>query len=417
MAWVGSTGYRFRAVQQIVGLAWADFTDEGRISFCSVLALMAMLAPLLVLFGLRFGVIDTIARRLVEDPRNREILGVGSGRFDGAWFADMAARPEVAFVIPNTRRIAASFSSLENDAKGARLPGVQMIPTGPGDPLLADVPAPATGGEGEAVTLSDLTARKLGVAAGDSIDGFIQRQRGSQIEQVSLRLKVAAIAPESAWPDEAVFLPLELLVATEDYRDGFAVPALGWPGAELPERARIYPRFRLYAASIYDVGALRDTLMAAGIEVRTQADDVEAMQALDRNLGRIFWLIAATAASGFLAALAASLVANIDRKRRELSVLRLVGFTTGSIMVFPMVQAVLVAVLGAAVALAAYAGIAAVLNGYFTTNLRGGERICRLLPGHIAIAVGVTVACAIVASAWAGLRAARIEPAEGIRDV
>jgi putative ABC transport system permease protein len=57
------------------------------------------------------------------------------------------------------------------------------------------------------------------------------------------------------------------------------------------------------------------------------------------------------------------------------------------------------------------------LNDLFTASLRAGERICRLLPEHVVAAIAGTLLCAVAASAWAGLRAARIEPAEGIRDV
>jgi putative ABC transport system permease protein len=414
-----------RALREVVRLAWRDFLHDGRISTCVVLALMAVLAPLLLLFGLRFGVIDTIAVRLVEDPRNREILGAGSGHFDEEWFQAMQARRDVAFIVPSTRRLAASFNALVDPVTDTRLSGVQMIPTAPGDPLLAGMPAipagqvpadqlPVEHGE---IILSEPAARKLGVGAGADVTALIQRQRGGDLEAVSLPLHVTGIAPASAFPDEAAFVRLDLLVATEDYRDGFAVPHLGWPGDDLPSARRVYPRFRLYATSIYDVAGLRDALAGMGIEVRTKADEVAAMQALDRNLGLVFWLLAAIGTSGFLASLAASLVANVERKRRELSVLRLVGFPTGSIIAFPMVQAGLVGLIGAAVALLAYAGVALVLNGLFTASLRAGERICRLLPEHVVAAIAGTLLCAVAASAWAGLRAARIEPAEGIRDV
>jgi len=37
--------------------------------------------------------------------------------------------------------------------------------------------------------------------------------------------------------------------------------------------------------------------------------------------------------------------------------------------------------------------------------------------GHLAAAVVATFACALAAAVWAGARAARLQPAEGIRDV
>ena len=71
-----------RRIALAARLAARDFGHDWRIVLCQVLGLTAVLAPLLVLFGMRFGLIDTLAQRLIEDPRNREIVPAGSGRFD-----------------------------------------------------------------------------------------------------------------------------------------------------------------------------------------------------------------------------------------------------------------------------------------------------------------------------------------------
>jgi putative ABC transport system permease protein len=210
-------------------------------------------------------------------------------------------------------------------------------------------------------------------------------------------------------------VPLALLVATEDYRDGVAVPELGWEGAEPLAGPRTYARFRLYATSIYTVAGLASDLTAEGIEVRTQVAEIAAVQSLDRNLTRVFWLIALIGTLGFLASLAANLLANVERKRRELSIVR--DFPTLSLVLFPVIQAALVAVLGALAALALYLPVAAALNSWFAESLQPGESICRLLPVHVSIALLSTILGAAASAAWAGWRAARIEPAEGLRDV
>jgi putative ABC transport system permease protein len=404
-----------RANREILRLAYRDFAHERRISLCFVLALMAVLAPLLVLFGLKFGLVDTLARRLVESPANREVLAVGSRSFEEAWFTRMAAHPDVAFVVPNTRRIAASLSRLMNPATGGDLRAVQMIPTGPGDPLLG-VSATAPSGVGELI-LSAPAARKLGAGPGDRLVARIDRQRQGRDEGVVWDLLVTAVLAPEALAEEAALVPLDLLVATEDYRDGVAVPELGWEGSPPPGGPRTYARFRLYATSIYRVAALESELTAEGIEVRTQVAEIAAMQALDRNLTRVFWLIALIGTLGFLASLAANLLANVERKRRELSIVRLIGFPTLSLILFPVTQAVLVAVLGALAALVIYLPVATALNGWFAVNLNPGESICRLLPVHVSIALAATLLGAAASAAWAGWRAARIEPAEGLRDV
>jgi putative ABC transport system permease protein len=404
-----------RALQQIFWLAYRDFLHERHISFCFLLALMAVLAPLLILFGLKFGLIDTLAQRLVESPHNREIIGVGSGHYDETWFKTIAARPEVAFVIPNTRRIAASFSSLANPATGRQLQAVQMIPTSSGDPILATVKVPPA--QIDQIVLSYLVASKLGAQVGNRLEARIERRRDDRVESAKVDVQVVGIVPEATMPYEGVFVLLELLVATEDYRDGIAVTRFAWPGEPPPESPRRFARFRLYAKSIYDVATLREALLKAGIEVRTKADEIELMQSLDQNLSRVFWFIAGIGSTGFLASLAANLLANVDRKRRELSVVRLLGFPTLSIVLFPVTQAALIGICGSIIAFFAYFLVAAALNATFASSLQKGELICRLMPVHFWIALLATLMCAIAASAWAGYRAAWIEPAEGIRDV
>ena len=61
----------------IAGLAWQDYRREARLSACSVLALVAVIAPLLVLFGLKFGLVSSLTERLQRDPAVREIIALG----------------------------------------------------------------------------------------------------------------------------------------------------------------------------------------------------------------------------------------------------------------------------------------------------------------------------------------------------
>ncbi len=414
-----------RATPEILRLAYRDFAHEQRISLCFVLALMAVLAPLLILFGLKFGLVDTLAQRLVESPVNREIQPLGSRDYDQAWFDRIGARPDVAFLIPNTRRIAASLTRLLNTANGQDLRVVSMIPTGAGEPLLtsgrsaapADAAGPAVPTGLTELVLSAAAARKLGAAAGDRLVARVDRRRDERDENAVWEVTVTGVLPDAAMAEEAALVPLPLLVATEDYRDGLAVPALGWEGAPVRGGPREFARFRLYAVSIYAVAGLAADLAADGVEVRTQVTEIAGMQALDRNLSRVFWLIAMIGTLGFLASLAANLLANVERKRRELAVVRLIGFPTRSLILFPVAQAVLVALLGAAAALAVYLPVATALNTWFADSLQNDESICRLLPTHLLIALAATLLGAAGSAAWAGWRAARIEPAEGLRDV
>ena len=107
--------------RNIFMLSLRDYTHEWRMSGCFVLALASVLAPMMILFGLKFGIVNSMLAELIGNPANREIRSVGSGRFSEDWFRQMAARDEVAFVIPRTRALAATIQ-LKSDRAGASSP-------------------------------------------------------------------------------------------------------------------------------------------------------------------------------------------------------------------------------------------------------------------------------------------------------
>ena len=131
---------------------------------------------------------------------------------------------------------------------------------------------------------------------------------------------------------------LDLLIASEQFKDGRAVEVLGWGGNNDELIERIYPSFRLYARSIYDVERLARDLESQGTRIKANVGEISTVQSIDENLSVIFWIIACVGALGFSFSLGASMWANVDRKRKDLSVLRLVGFKSGRIVLFPVLQ-------------------------------------------------------------------------------
>lgn len=404
-----------RGFETVIRLSLKDYFHERLLSACAVLGLAAVLAPLLLLFGVKSGIINTMADRLIEDPRNREVTPVGSGRYGEDWFSVAAKRPGVAFIIPQTRSIAASMVLYNGEGKKPHSVVVDLIPTGEGDPLLEKwgrIPKNKT-----SVVLSNTAARKLNMAAGQEVIGRVGRSVAGIKEQVTIRLKVAAVLPIEAFPREAAFVRLGLLEATEDYRDGRGSEAFGWPGQARPPGPREYPSFRLYARSIYDVATLRDMFFEQGLEVYAKVEEIEVVQSLDRSFTLIFRLIAIVAVFGYFASMASNVLASVNRKSRHLGVTRLIGFSTGSIVWFPIVQSLATSILGTVTAICFYLVVEVLINRLFSQYLSAGEYVCRLSLGHLTVALGFTVAMSIMASAYAAFRVAKIEPSEVIRDI
>ena len=389
----------------VASLAWQDYRNDGWLSACSVLALVAVIAPLLVLFGLKFGLVSSLTERLETDPASREIIPLGGGRFSAAFIAQLGERSEVAFAVPRTRQIAAT-------AQVGTLT-LEMLPTAAGDPLLAGLPMP----HGlDQIVLSHTAAEKLAARPGDWLDTSFARQVAGRVEAQRTRLQVLAVLPLEAFAREGLFADLGLLEAAEDYRDGRAVPALGWAGeAASVSEQRIYPAFRLYARSLSDVEPLRVYFAGQNLLVSTQAHTIAQVQSLSRNLSIVFWIIAGLALAGAFAAIFAGTLAAVARKHRELSVLRLLGFSTAALLLFVLLQALYSAGFAAVLSVGLYGLAEAALNKLFVQV--PGEYASHLLARHYGLALVAVLGVSAVAAACGGWRVARIQASEGIRDV
>ena len=125
-------------------------TDPGFYEPDSFLSFVKRAAPLVILAGLRAGVVQGLREVLLEDPRVREVATAANRSFDAGLLARLAARPDVAFLAPRTRTLSASLLVERPDAPGAGT-RVELLPTAPGDPLL---PAGPSGADGIVLTAS-----------------------------------------------------------------------------------------------------------------------------------------------------------------------------------------------------------------------------------------------------------------------
>ncbi|MDF3198055.1 ABC transporter permease [Pseudomonas sp. 1912-s] len=389
----------------VASLAWQDYRNDAWLSVCSVLALVAVIAPLLVLFGLKYGLVGSLTERLENDPATREIIPLGGGRFSSEFVEQLRQRRDVAFALPRTRQIAATAQL------GAVT--VEMLPTADNDPLLAGLPMP----KGlDQIVLSHTAAEKLGAKAGDWLEASFGRQVAGRVESQHTRVQVLQVLPLEAFARDGLFAPLGLLEAAEDYRDGRAVSAFGWDGDAVGvSEQRVYPAFRLYARRLVDVEPLRVYFAGQNVLVSTQAQTIAQVQSLSRNLSIVFWIIAGLALAGAFAAIFAGALAAVARKRRELSVLRLLGFSTAGLLLFVVLQALYSAGFAAVLSGLLYGLAESGLNQLFVQV--PGEYASHLLARHYGLALVAVLGVSAVAAACGGWRVARIQASEGIRDV
>lgn len=397
----------------IAGLALADLRHDWKMFACYAIALSAVLAPLMVLYGLKHGVVSALTAQLLADPATQEVLVIGNRRYETDWLARLAEREDVGFLAPRTRSIAASIYVSAEPGARTGLITAELVPTGPGDPLLG----PGEDLDAGSVALSRQLADQLDAEVGEMIGATAIRRVGDRAQRADLMVRVAAILPDGHLQRRALLAPLPMLEAFENFRDGYAVPHYGWDGDGEPPPRREYASFRLYAADLDSVSPLARWLSGQGIEVRSRAAEIEDIRRLDDSFTRIFAIIAGLGGLGYLLSLGANLWSNVERKRRDLSLIRLLGFPGNALMRFPAFQALAISAIGVAIAFAFFALAQRAINLLYTVPELEGQSVCTLLPVHFVIAATATLVSAALASTLAGWRASRVAPAEGMRDV
>jgi len=208
-------------------LAAADLRHEWILTLCLVIAVAAVVAPLLVLLGLKYGTIATLRQQLVENPAYREIRPAQTQEYRRAWLDRLEDDPAVQFLVPT---ISPAASVIQARGADGRYHNLDLLPTAPGDPLLLahGVPVPGPG----ACVLTAPAARRLGVERGDRLTLRATRRRKGRGEYGPATLEVAGVLPEAAGTLARVYAPLELVEAVERFKQGFGVPERGWPGGE-----------------------------------------------------------------------------------------------------------------------------------------------------------------------------------------
>jgi putative ABC transport system permease protein len=389
-------------------LALADLWHERVLAACTILSLAAVLAPLLVLAGLRAGVIAGLRQSILDDPHAREIYTIANRTLTEAELAALAARPDVAFLAPRTLTISETLLLERPDGPGEGV-RVELIGSAPGDPLLPQPPR-----ADDQIVLTAAAAAQLHVGPGAHLIGRLARTSDGVRQAVPLQLVVATVAPAAAFSRPAAYVTLRLEVMVEDFLNGVIPP----PPADLaglpPVHRASFAGFRLYARRLQDVPVLDSALNAAGYAVYSQAGQVATLSMVDRNLTLLLAIVAALGGGGYLVSLGASLWANVKRKRASLALLRFLGLGTVSLCLFPAVQAAMLAIGGSAVAIGAALSVARLINVGFAGTMGLDRPLCLIAPEIAVDAAALTVLGGVVVAGVAGLLAARVDAWEGV---
>jgi putative ABC transport system permease protein len=365
-----------------------------------------------VLFGLKQGVIDGLRADLIDNPRSRMVVNAANRNFDTAFLTRLAARPDIAFVIPRTRSLNTE-ARFENPARPGTVLRAELLATAAGDPLLHGLPSIAP----NQIIPSASFAARLDLQPGMNVTLRALRGDAGAREVLNFPVTIVATAPPSAFGRDGVFVDLKTLLLVDRFTDG-ALPTTATPADIADDATHIFAGFRAHARRLEDVTRIDHDLRRDGVEVETLAEQVEGLLSLDRSLTLLFALLAGLGGVGYLVSLGVGLYANVERKQRDLSLLRLIGLSRRDLVVFPLIQALIIAAAGAALASLLAMAVAGLVNRLplAGTNAAGARAICVIEAQHLLLAFLVSLLGAALSAAFAGYRAARIEPAEGLRD-
>lgn len=361
-------------------------------SLCIMMAMTAIIAPLLLLFSLRYGIITKAEHDLANNPNNLEIKMLSGYVLEESFFADMQRNPHVGFIIELTRAL-----SLTCDIKSEHKfkANIEAVPTKDGDPLVSFSRINHVLEEHEAF-VSKALALDLKLNVGDEIKVAISRiidnRRQSSIET----FKVAGVLSQAVTSRALIYLPLEVILAMEDYRDGYE-PKYFADGSNLNQKRNSFARARIYAKSLDDVIPLASKLREH-FNIRDESVAIENVKAIARVLNIIFGIIAAVTIVGGAITLAGLIFSNISRQHKSLALLRLMGVNGFKIVSLVCMQNFILALGAFLFALILFYAGMSIFNFYFSINLEQGEAVSTLKFTHLLLAFVFTTSLVLTIS-------------------
>jgi len=219
----------------IMDNAVRDMLDEWVLTLCIVLSIAAIACPLLILFGLKQGVVQSVRDEFIKDPTYREIRPRESVEYAPDFFATLEADPRVEVVVPNITRSASSLRF--ETADGNRSDNIDTHPTAAGDPLLSlnGVKVP---GVGEVVVSAPL-AEAFDIGVDDILTLLVSRRYEGKSQRAEERSRVVGVLDPRADAKNGLYVPLALAVDIESFRFGRDVTRAGWPAGTVPKTREV----------------------------------------------------------------------------------------------------------------------------------------------------------------------------------
>lgn len=393
----------------LVFLAFRDLLHNRLQFLCDAALLVGIIVPLMVVLGAKTGFQASLIADLYSDPAILEIRTRGNTPMTLAQRDEIDGWPETAFVALRTRAYTDSTNVKKLD--GRRIQSANIVGTEPGDPLIPGVALEP----GEVAVSADLAGR-LDIAVGD----VLQMVSDSRDRSVQLRIErtVARVAPAERVPHFVVFADYATMQLFEAFYEGYALPDYGVPdGRDVAARVADYEGMRIYARDLEAVPALDGRVRQfLAVNTESRADRIAATLRLGENLDLAFRVIAIVSIMGLITALASSFWTAVERKRKILATLVLLGAKSRDLAFFPIVQAAILCAVSLGLAFALFGMSSEIAERLFQDRLSGSSRVVMLSAPEIASLIFGTLAIVLGSAVVASNRILGIDPAIILRD-
>lgn len=391
------------------GLAIKSFWRAPKLNMIAMLAIAATLMPIMVLWSMKVGFIESLLNDIRSSPSNLEVRIKGDYVLHPEQFREIAELRGVGFVLP-TARYLATRAFATRPGGGNRTP-VSLMPTASGDPLVKSIAGLSSAG---GTAISKQLQTSLGVAVGDMIEIANSRRDGSEILRIPLR--VESVEDGDSLHGNWVFVSAQIVQDIEAFVDGYALPQRGVVGRPLAERPEIYSGLRLYAAAMDDVAALANALEGMGFAVESNAARIEAIHRLDVTLSWLFLAIAAILLFALFLSAWSWLAIQLDRLRHHVALLVLMGLNRVGVSLYFVFIGIMNAIGGTVMACGASYAFLVVGNHLFHV-LNDEKNSVFVLPFLHAASISVFVLLIqFLIAVLIAYKANRIEPKELFRE-
>ena len=375
----------------IFKLALSSLRFNRLISLSLIGALCSVIAPLLLLFSLRYGIISSLENNLKSSPVNLELKLKTGYKLDESFFDDLKKNPRISFVLPLTRSLSTTVDVAFN---GKIKRDLSAIPTKKGDPLLKASKLDDELAKTE-VYLSENLANDLGVKTGDSIKYIVSRITDGSRENAVVNFTVKGIVKKEYLSTNALIVNFNTLIYMEDFKDGYNPPIFS-DGSKLNDTRKFFAKARIYVKTLDDVAPIDAYLRSKNYQCFSMLSSIENLKAISSVLSFIFYAIAITSVVGGIFASAGLILTSVLRAEKSYALLLLTGIKKTKVLMIVLIENTVLTSLAYALSLVLFYIGMWVFNHYFTSLLGQGSVVSTLNLVHVVAGYLATIAVTLL---------------------